>query len=192
MESDKVFSSFGSRFVASLIDAVIMLIPMMILGMIVPFVGPLVIGLFYKPIFEASLAQATPGKRIMGLVVSDLNGNRITIKAAFIRYAISFLSCLLLCIGHIVALFTEKKQSVHDLVADTIVTDGKMGGELFQDWSDQVKSLFSSEAFSNKNNPIPSDMSRLDILERLHKLRESGAITDEEYDKQKQSLLKEK
>ena len=142
MEPDKGFSSISRRFVASAIDALLMLIPMLILGSIVPVLGHFVIGLLYKPFFESSPAQATPGKRIMGIMVSDLNGNRITMKAAFSRYLISFVSCLLLCIGHIVAFFSVKKQAVHDIVAGTIVTNGKKGERFFNECGDYLKFVF--------------------------------------------------
>jgi uncharacterized RDD family membrane protein YckC len=142
MEPDKGFSSISRRFAASAIDALLMLIPMLILGSIVPVLGHFVIGLLYKPFFESSPAQATPGKRIMGIIVSDLNGNRMTIKTALKRYLISFVSLLLLCIGHIVALFTSKKQTVHDLVAGTIVTEGKRGEHFFKECGDHLKFVF--------------------------------------------------
>jgi uncharacterized RDD family membrane protein YckC len=142
MEPEKGFSSFGRRFVASFIDALIMLIPMLILGSIFPVLGQFVIGLLYKPFFESSPVQATPGKRIMGIIVSDLNDNRMTIKTALKRYLISFVSLLFLCIGHIVALFSSKKQAVHDLVAGTLVTNGKKGERFFKECGDYLKLVF--------------------------------------------------
>jgi uncharacterized RDD family membrane protein YckC len=142
MEPNRGFSSFGRRLIASFIDALIMLVPMLILGSIVPVLGHFVIGLLYKPFFESSPAQATPGKRIMGIIVSDLNGDRITMKTALKRYLISFVSLLLLCIGHIVAFFSFKKQAVHDLVAGTLVTNGKKGEHFFNECGDYLKLVF--------------------------------------------------
>uniref|UniRef100_UPI0013C2DACA RDD family protein n=1 Tax=Klebsiella pneumoniae TaxID=573 RepID=UPI0013C2DACA len=70
---------------------------------------------------HASKWQATVGKKLLGLKVTDLHGNRITFWRALGRYlAMSFLSGILL-IGYIIAAFTEKKQSLHDLIASTIV-----------------------------------------------------------------------
>ncbi|MBU8877625.1 RDD family protein [Bacillus sp. FJAT-29790] len=70
---------------------------------------------------HASKWQATVGKKLLGLKVTDLHGNRISFWRAFGRYlAMSFLSGILL-IGYIIAAFTEKKQALHDLIAGTIV-----------------------------------------------------------------------
>lgn len=142
MESDKGLSSISRRFVAMLIDGLIMLIPMVILAPIVPVLGHFIIGFLYKPFFESSPAQATPGKRIMGIIVSDLNGDRITMKTAFNRYLVSFVSCVLLCIGHIVAFFSVKKQTVHDLVAGTLVTNGKKGERFSTECGDHLRFVF--------------------------------------------------
>lgn len=70
---------------------------------------------------HSSKWQATVGKRLLGLKVTDMKGSRISFWRALGRYlAMSFLSGILL-IGYIIAAFTEKKQSLHDLIAGTIV-----------------------------------------------------------------------
>ncbi|MBP2239939.1 putative RDD family membrane protein YckC [Cytobacillus eiseniae] len=70
---------------------------------------------------HASKWQGTVGKKLLGLKVTDLNGQRITFWRALGRYlAMSFLSGILL-VGYIIAGFTERKQSLHDLIASTIV-----------------------------------------------------------------------
>jgi len=70
---------------------------------------------------HSSKWQATLGKKMLGLKVTDLDGNRISFWRALGRYlAMSFLSGILL-IGYIVAAFTEKKQSLHDLICSTVV-----------------------------------------------------------------------
>jgi uncharacterized RDD family membrane protein YckC len=70
---------------------------------------------------HASKWQGTLGKKILGLKVTDLSGNRISFWRAFGRYlAMSFLSGILL-IGYIIAAFTEKKQGLHDFIAGTLV-----------------------------------------------------------------------
>ncbi|MCQ6275087.1 RDD family protein [Bacillus sp. V3B] len=70
---------------------------------------------------HASKWQGTLGKKMLGLKVTDLTGNRISFWRAFGRYlAMAFLSGILL-IGYIIAAFTEKKQGLHDLIAGTLV-----------------------------------------------------------------------
>lgn len=81
----------------------------------------LVIALAYYAGLHASKWQATVGKKLLGLKVTDLNGNRISFWRALGRYlAMSILSGILF-IGFFIAAFTEKKQALHDLIAGTVV-----------------------------------------------------------------------
>lgn len=81
----------------------------------------LVVTVAYYAGLQSSKMQATLGKKMLGLKVTDLNGNRISFWRALGRYlAMSFLSGIFL-IGFIIAAFTEKKQSLHDLIASTVV-----------------------------------------------------------------------
>jgi uncharacterized RDD family membrane protein YckC len=75
----------------------------------------------YFAYFESSEKQATFGKQALGLVVTDMNGDRITFGKAVIRYFAKFLSALILMIGYIMQPFTEKKQALHDMIAGTLV-----------------------------------------------------------------------
>jgi uncharacterized RDD family membrane protein YckC len=70
--------------------------------------------------FEASAWQATPGKRILRLYVTDLGGHRLTFVRAAMRNVARMISALLL-VGYILAGFTEKKQALHDLLAGCVV-----------------------------------------------------------------------
>lgn len=80
-----------------------------------------IVAIAYFAGLHASKWQATVGKRLLGLKVTDLQGARISFWRALGRYlALSFLSGIF-CVGFIIAAFTEKKQSLHDLIASTIV-----------------------------------------------------------------------
>jgi len=70
---------------------------------------------------ESSSYQATLGKMIFGMKVTDLNGNRISFERATGRHFAKWLSGLVLCIGYIMVGFTERKQGLHDLLAGTLV-----------------------------------------------------------------------
>ena len=75
----------------------------------------------YFALMESSGWQGTVGKKIMGIQVTDVNGGRITLGRATIRLAAkAFLSGWFL-IGYILALFTQRKQALHDLIAGTLV-----------------------------------------------------------------------
>ena len=64
--------------------------------------------------------MATIGKRVLGLQVVDLSGQRVTFKRATGRFFGKILSSPL-CFGFIMAAFTEKKQALHDILAGCLV-----------------------------------------------------------------------
>jgi len=75
----------------------------------------------YFTCLECSASQATLGKSVMGLAVTDLDGRRISFGKANGRYWSKVFSCAILCIGFLMAAFTERKQCLHDIVAGTLV-----------------------------------------------------------------------
>ena len=75
----------------------------------------------YFAMTESSGWQGTPGKKIMGIKVTDLAGNRITLGKATVRVLVkAFLSGWFL-IGYIMAFFTQRKQALHDMISGTLV-----------------------------------------------------------------------
>ncbi len=75
----------------------------------------------YFALMESSKNQGTLGKMALGLRVTDLDGNRITFGRATGRYFAKMLSAITLCIGFMMAGFTQKKQALHDMVVNTLV-----------------------------------------------------------------------
>ena len=91
-------------------------------------IGLTIIQWLYNAYFESSEKQGTPGKQAMNLIVTDLNGERLTFGKATIRHFARLLPTLIPVIGSIYALadylcqpFTEKKQTLHDMIAGTLV-----------------------------------------------------------------------
>jgi len=83
---------------------------------------PLLSGLYYV-LMESSSRQATLGKMAVGIKVTGLDGGRIGRGRALGRWASHLLAYITLCIGYLVALFTARKQGLHDMVASTYVVD---------------------------------------------------------------------
>lgn len=75
----------------------------------------------YFALQESGPAQATLGKRLLGIQVTDAQGLPIGLGRASARYFAKALSWLVLGIGFIMAGFTAHKQALHDLVAGTQV-----------------------------------------------------------------------
>lgn len=80
-----------------------------------------VITWLYFSIMESSPAKATLGKLALGIRVTDIRGNRISFMKATGRYFGKIISSFILCIGYLMAGFTEKKQALHDIMAGCIV-----------------------------------------------------------------------
>jgi uncharacterized RDD family membrane protein YckC len=78
----------------------------------------------YEAFMESSSYQATLGKMICGMKVTDLNGNRISFERATGRHFAKWLSGMFLGIGFIMVGLTERKQGLHDLLAGTLVRRG--------------------------------------------------------------------
>ncbi len=80
----------------------------------------------YEALMTSSSKQATIGKMVFGLIVTDTNGARLSFLHATGRHFAKFLSFpFTLWIGYIMAAFTQRHQALHDLVAGTYVLKGK-------------------------------------------------------------------
>lgn len=82
-----------------------------------------IIYILYFAVFEGSWRQATPGKMLMGIFVTDLGGKRISHRRALGRSLGRIFSMIICFIGFLVALFTARSQALHDLLADTLVLE---------------------------------------------------------------------
>ncbi len=78
-------------------------------------------GWLYWALLESSAWQATPGKKLLGLRVTDLQGRRISFARASGRHFGKIASALSFCIGFLMAGFTSRKQALHDLWAGCLV-----------------------------------------------------------------------
>lgn len=122
------YAGFGARFLAVFIDGIIIAIPVLAIQYLVfspenP-IGQLVaivIQWLYFAMQESSEKQATIGKNMMGLRVTDVHGQRISFGRATGRYFGKILSGVILLIGYLMQPFTEKKQALHDMIAGTLV-----------------------------------------------------------------------
>lgn len=92
-----------------------------IVGQVVGVTMSLLIHWLYFTVSESSAWQATLGKKMFGLKVTDMEGHKITFARANGRYWAKFLSVMILLIGFIMIAFTKKKQGLHDIIAGTLV-----------------------------------------------------------------------
>lgn len=139
------YAGFWLRFAAMIIDSIVFLpltlvliIPIAVasprlseedpahvgafVGMYIFFTLIAVAGTWlYYTLMESSRYQATLGKKLLGLAVTDLDGNRISFGRANGRFFAKYLSSLILNIGFVMAAFTDKRQALHDLLTGCLV-----------------------------------------------------------------------
>ena len=65
--------------------------------------------------------QGTPGKYICRIKVVDKFGNRITVVKSIYRNIAKLSAYISFFIGFLALLFSDKKQTWHDRIADTFV-----------------------------------------------------------------------
>jgi uncharacterized RDD family membrane protein YckC len=143
------FAGFWLRVIAAIIDAVIVqsvVWPVtLVIGLIIGLAGTSVqmahagirlvaiivgttLGLaanwIYEATMESSSRQATLGKMVLGLKVTDVQGKRISFARATGRNFAKYLSSMILGIGYVMAGLTERKQALHDIIAGTLVWRG--------------------------------------------------------------------
>ncbi|MGH6931404.1 MAG: RDD family protein [Dongiaceae bacterium] len=80
-----------------------------------------VIDWLYHAIMQSSAAQATVGKIIMGIYLTDMTGQRIGFARATVRYIASIASGIVFLLGYLIMPLTARKQALHDMVAGTLV-----------------------------------------------------------------------
>jgi uncharacterized RDD family membrane protein YckC len=129
--STVMYAGFWARVAAYFVDyAVVMVLSLAIgitaflIGDIAPMLGSIVIflvNLLYWPVMESSARQATFGKSLVGIKVTDMNGRRTTFLRAFLRNLAKIISALPLGIGFLLAAFTGRKQALHDMLTKSLV-----------------------------------------------------------------------
>lgn len=92
-------------------------------GFLTGFFGILLlVSWLYYALSESSSWQATLGKKILNLYVTDISGNPISFGRASGRFFARIVTRMIpLGIGYIMAGFTEKKQAIHDMIASCLV-----------------------------------------------------------------------
>ncbi len=79
----------------------------------------------YFAICESSAWQATVGKLALRIRVTGMQGERISFLRAFGRYPAKYLSALIFGVGFLMVGWTQRKQGLHDLIANTLVLNGR-------------------------------------------------------------------
>lgn len=194
------YAGFWRRFGAVIIDGCIVgLISLVFRIFAFESIGlSALISVLYQPFFEASELQGTPGKALLDMRITDMNGQRITFKKALVRFGVRIISSLLACIGYFFMLFTDKKQTLHDLAAETLVLRGDVKNvNYFQAWYHQVlETLGMVDKVPEKRTTTPTAPNGSSMqaspadLAGLYELFQKGILTEAEYNQKREELLK--
>jgi hypothetical protein len=144
--------------------------------------------------------MGTPGKVFMGMAVTMENGDRLTFKQSLLRYILSMVSGLFLCIGYLFNLFTPKRQTFHDIMVGSVVIRRPEVSDVdwFGVWTKEFKRVLKigQEAVASADLGIGGSSAsttaagNLATLENLHKLYQQGVLTEAEYNSKKEEILR--
>ncbi|WP_444995929.1 RDD family protein [Aliikangiella sp. IMCC44359] len=154
MVSGFIYAGFWKRFIAYIVDVIIIYIIIGVLAAVLfgsffgdtnnsqsminnpaalfssaalIYFGVYLLWWLYYAIQESSSAQATLGKRLLGIKVTDIQGNQLTFGHAAGRQLAGVVSQFTMLIGYLMAAFTGRKQALHDMIASTVVVNKHFG-----------------------------------------------------------------
>ena len=107
------FASFGERFLARLIDVLIVTLP--------GFCFPIIVPWLYWSLQQSSESQSTIGQKALRIKTLSVDGTKISFGQATGRYFGNFLNLFTLLIGFFMFFFNDRNQCLHDLISDCIV-----------------------------------------------------------------------
>lgn len=125
LEEPVFYGGFWERFGAALIDGILMTVIDYAIQLLVD--GPayvlitLPLNWLYFALMESGEGQATLGKKALGLKVTAIDGGRISFGQATGRYFGKIISTMILFIGYLLMIWDDKKQTLHDKMAGTLV-----------------------------------------------------------------------
>jgi len=146
MVAEFAFAGFWKRAIAYIFDGIIFSIlltiiflifgssminmnnPQAMLNMGVTFIIGFYISIYvgwwlYFAILESSSLQATLGKKMMGIKVTDMQGQPLSFMHATGRHFSGFVTQMTFFIGFLMIAFTSRKQALHDKMASTLVVN---------------------------------------------------------------------
>lgn len=121
------YASIGKRFVALLIDGLVIGVLISVLSWFLPGflegIAGLVAGVGYEVYCLTNRAGQTLGKQVMNLRVVTEAGGAVDQNTALTRALVRIVSGMAMGLGYLWALFDDRRQTWHDKVAKTLVVD---------------------------------------------------------------------
>jgi len=138
----------------------------------------LFVDIVYTILFEGGSMHATPGKRVMELYIVDSYGNGISYATSMLRNIGKIFSAALAGLGYLLALFSDDKQALHDMLAKTYVLSGVASNAPYS------RRAYRGTVRSNSANPGGSGREIVAITGPLagtvYSVNESGVVIGRE------------
>lgn len=133
-----VYVGFVKRFLAAILDILVVGVVMFVLSTLRHFIYSITGGsidpeqlevliipfmISYAALMESSKYQATLGKQALGIKVVGKDGERILPTRAAQRFVSKAISYIILLGGFLMIAITEKNQGLHDMITETFVVE---------------------------------------------------------------------
>lgn len=130
----RLFASVVDYLVISMIYVFVILLSFVFIDQValrwVVFISgspSIILGKFaYSCITDASVKQASIGKRLVNIKVTDMYGKRITLSNSIGRNLAKMISTLPLFFGYLYSFLNKKQQCFHDILTDTLVIKDRL------------------------------------------------------------------
>ena len=122
LSNKQIYAGFWHRFMAGIIDLIILIVIEVIL-IFIPIIGWILsffVTWLYFAIQHSSTKQATFGMRALDIKITNEKLGKIGFWRASGNFYLTIFSSLILLIGFFMIAFTSRKQGLHNLISRTL------------------------------------------------------------------------
>ena len=122
LSNNQIYAGFWQRFLAGIIDLIILIVIEVIL-IFIPIIGwilSLFVTWLYFAVQHSSTKQATFGMRALDIRITDENHGKIGFWRATGNFYLTVISAFVVFIGFFMIAFTSRKQGFHNLISRTL------------------------------------------------------------------------
>lgn len=141
-----IYADLGKRIIALIIDDFVIslicgliFVPLVFINFVIAIAISPFVPFLYFVLMEGGGWHATFGKKAVGIFVADFKGVGISYSTAILRTLCKVLSGAFFCIGYLMGFFSEQKQCLHDMLAQTYVFEGSPS--YYDDYYDSAPKL---------------------------------------------------
>jgi len=122
LSKNQIYAGFWQRFLAGIIDLIILIVIEVIL-IFIPIIGwilSLFVTWLYFAVQHSSTKQATFGMRALDIRITNENHGKIGFWRATGNFYLTVISAFVVFIGFFMIAFTSRKQGFHNLISRTL------------------------------------------------------------------------